>query len=101
MGEIDIDALEMADRTSTPSEQRMRLRYGVNQADQCWDFAVGPQRQRIQARLREIDTWLIRLFLFDKGAPDHVKDWPLFASYVQAVLDVGARPMLTFAKFPP
>jgi hypothetical protein len=91
--------IEMTD--CDPSEQRMKLRYGVNQADQCWDFAIGPQRERIWARLREIDTNIIRLFVFDKGAPDHTKDWPTFASYIQAVLNVGARPMLTFAKFPP
>jgi hypothetical protein len=77
----------------------MRMLYGVNQADECWDFAVGPERERIWARLREIDTRLIRLFLFDKGAPDPVMEWSLFASYVQAVLNVGARPMITFAKF--
>jgi hypothetical protein len=82
-------------------EQKMKLQYGVNQADQCWDFAVGPQRERIWARLREIDTRMVRLFLFDKGAPDHIKEWPVFAAYVQAVLNVGAKPMLTFAKFRP
>ena len=82
-------------------EQRMKLRYGVNQADQCWDFAIGPQRERIWARLREIDTKIIRLFVFDKGAPDHTKDWATFASHIQAVLNVGAKPMLTFAKFTP
>jgi hypothetical protein len=30
---------------------------------------------------------MIRLFLFDKGAPDPMTDWPMFASYIQAVLD--------------
>jgi len=44
---------------------------------------------------------MIRLFLFDKGAPDHVSEWDIFASYVQAVLNVGAKPMMTFAKFRP
>src|SRR5205823_2989062 len=43
-------------------------------------------------------TRMIRLFLFDKSAPDPVREWPMFASYVQAVLDVGAVPMITFAK---
>jgi len=86
-------------RGSNLTETRMRLLYGVNQADQCWDFALGPNRERIAARLREIDTRMIRLFLFDKGAPDPVTEWPVFASYVQAVLDVGATPMITFAKF--
>jgi len=76
----------------------MQLLYGVNQADQCWDFALGRERERIWERLREIDTRMIRLFLFDKGAPDPVTDWPTFARYVQAVLNVGATPMITFAK---
>src|SRR5262249_28645017 len=82
-------------------EQRMKLQYGVNQADQCLDFAMGPNRERIWARLREIDTRIVRLFLFDKGAPDHLKQWDLFAAYVQAVLNIGAKPMMTFAKFQP
>jgi hypothetical protein len=76
----------------------MHMMYGVNQADQCRDFAVGPARARIGANLRAIDTRIIRLFLFDKGAPDPVTEWPVFASYVQAVLNVGAKPMITFAK---
>jgi hypothetical protein len=80
------------------NETRMKMRYGVNQADQCWDFAVGPERAFIARQLRKIDTKMIRLFLFDKGAPDPVTDWPMFASYIQAVLDAGAVPMITFAK---
>jgi hypothetical protein len=76
----------------------MQMLYGVNQADQCGDFAVGAARERIWELLREIDTRLVRLFLFDKGAPDPVTQWPVFASYVQAVLNVGAVPMITFAK---
>src|SRR5262249_36286884 len=81
-----------------PGETRMRMLYGVNQADQCRDFALGADRERIWRLLREVDTRLIRLFLFDKGAPDPVTEWPVFASYVQAVLNVGAVPMITFAK---
>jgi hypothetical protein len=81
-----------------PVETRMRTLYGVNQADQCRDFAVGEDRERIRSMLQEIDTRIIRLFLFDKGAPDPVTEWPVFASYVQAVLEVGAVPMITFAK---
>lgn len=88
----------MAARGLNPPEMRMQMLYGVNQADQCADFAIGAASARIQARLREVDTRLIRLFLFDKGAPDPVTEWPMFASYVQAVLNVGAIPMITFAK---
>ncbi|HEV8344788.1 MAG TPA: hypothetical protein VGR30_20705 [Candidatus Binatia bacterium] len=76
----------------------MRLHYGVNQADQCWDFALGEQREIIWQRLRDIDTRLVRIFLFDKGGPDPVCEWGVFASYVQAVLNIGATPMITFAK---
>jgi hypothetical protein len=81
-----------------PGETRMRMLYGVNQADQCWDFALGAARERIWERLRAIDTRMVRLFLFDKGAPGPVAEWPVFASYVQAVLNIGAVPMITFAK---
>jgi hypothetical protein len=87
-----------AENGSRPGETRMRMLYGVNQADQCRDFAVGSARERIWRSLREIDTRLIRLFLFDKSAPDPVTEWPVFAAYVQAVLNVGAIPMITFAK---
>src|SRR5262245_64787050 len=79
----------------------MNLLYGVNQAYQLCDFAMGPPRDRIWTQLRKIDTRLIRLFLFDKGAPNHVNEWEIFASHVQAVLNVGAKPMITFAKFAP
>jgi hypothetical protein len=81
-----------------PTAMRMQMLYGVNQADQCWDFVLGPARELIWEQLRTIDTRVIRLFLFDKGAPDPVTQWPIFASYVQAVLNVGAIPMITFAK---
>jgi hypothetical protein len=76
----------------------MKMLYGVNQADRCWDFARGPEARRIQQRLRDVGTRLVRLFLFDKAAADPVWQWPDFASYVQAVLDVGATPMITFAR---
>ncbi|HET8563520.1 MAG TPA: hypothetical protein VFM35_06580 [Candidatus Binatia bacterium] len=76
----------------------MRLRYGVNETVSWWHFALGPEHERIWARLQEMDTRIIRIFLFDKNAPDPVTHWHLFASYVQAVLNVGAVPMITFAK---
>jgi hypothetical protein len=78
---------------------RMRLHYGFSQAGSWWHFALGPQRERIWARLRALETRIIRIFLFDKSAPDPVTEWPLFAAYVQAVLNVGATPMVTFARF--
>jgi hypothetical protein len=76
-----------------------RLRYGVNETDSWWHFALGPERERIWQRLREMRTEIIRIFLFDKNAPDPLSDWELFRSYVEAVLCVGAVPMVTFAKF--
>jgi hypothetical protein len=79
-------------------ETRMRMIYGVNQADACQAFALGEARQRIGQNLRDIDSRMIRLFLYDKGAPDPVTQWPVFVSYVEATLAVGAKPMITFAK---
>jgi hypothetical protein len=76
----------------------MHMAYGVNQADACEAFALGESFQRIQQNLRDIGSRIIRLFLYDKGAPDPVTQWPIFASYVQAVLNTGATPMITFAK---
>jgi hypothetical protein len=81
------------------TETRLRLRYGLNEADSWWHFARGPQRARIQARLRDLRPDIVRVFLFDKGTPDPVEEWAAFAEYVQAVLNVGAVPMITFAKF--
>jgi hypothetical protein len=81
------------------TETRLRLRYGLNEADSWWHFARGPHRGRIQRRLRELRPDIVRIFLFDKGAPDPVEDWASFAEYVRAVLAVGAVPMITFAKF--
>ena len=86
-------------RESRPGEMRMRLRYGVNEVDSWQHFALGPERHRISARLREMGTQIIRVFLFDKGTPDPVRDWPQFEAYLQAVLDAGAVPLVTFAKF--
>jgi len=79
-------------------EIQMRMCYGVNQADACEAFALGRSAGRIQQNLREIDSRIILQFLYDKGATDPVTQWPIFASYVQAVLNVGAKPMITFAK---
>jgi len=79
----------------------MHLRYGVNMADECQAFVAGARRGEVRERLRQIGTAVIRLFLFDKGGPDPVRDWPGFARHVDAVLAVGAVPMITFAKFRP
>jgi hypothetical protein len=86
--------------TASAAPARMQLRYGFNEADSWWHFAHGPQRERIWARLRALRPRVVRIFLFDKSAPDPVSDWPQFAAYVQAVLNLGAVPMVTFAKSP-
>jgi hypothetical protein len=78
----------------------MRLQYGVNEADSWWHFAVGPGRERIWARLRQLRPRIVRIFLFDKHAPDPVREWQTFEAYVGAVLQLGALPMITFAKSP-
>jgi hypothetical protein len=80
------------------AERRMRLRYGVNEADSWWYFALGPHRERLWGRLNEMNTQIIRIFVFDKCAPDPVTAWDDFRAYVDAVLNVGAVPMVTFAK---
>jgi len=77
----------------------VRLRYGLNETDSWWHFALGPARNRIWQLHREMRIQIIRIFLFDKNAPDPLNEWDLFRSYVNAVLAVGATPMVTFAKF--
>ena len=90
-------ASEFACKPDVPA--RVSLRYGVNESDSWWHFALGPEHERIWRRLRDMRTQIIRIFLFDKGTPDPVTEWKLFKSYVDAVLAVGAIPMVTFAKF--
>jgi hypothetical protein len=75
------------------------MRYGLNEADSWWYFARGPHRARVQARLRDLRPDIVRIFLYDKGTPDPAEEWGAFVEYVQAVLNVGALPMITFAKF--
>src|SRR6266849_6767958 len=84
---------------SRPAARVMKLQYGLNEADSWWYFAHGPARERLWARIRELRPRIIRIFAFDKGTPDPVEHWATFASYIQAVLEVGATPMITFASF--
>jgi hypothetical protein len=81
--------------------QRMKLRYGFNEIDAWAAFAMGEHREIIHRRLRLMGTQVIRVFVFDKPVPDPFKEWHNFAAVLQAVLDVGAKPMVTFAKFQP
>jgi hypothetical protein len=77
----------------------MQLRYGFNEIDGWAAFALGEHRAEIQRRLRLMGTQVIRVFVFDKPVPNPVGEWHHFAAVLQAVLDAGAKPMVTFAKF--
>jgi hypothetical protein len=81
--------------------QRTRLRYGFNEVDGWWDIGLGPHRERIRQHHRLMRTEVVRVFVFDKPVPDPVGEWGLFTAYIQAVLDMGAVPMITFAKYHP
>jgi hypothetical protein len=81
--------------------QTMRLRYGFNEIDGWAAFALGDHRDKIRRRLQLMGTQVVRVFVFDKPVPDPVKEWHWFAAVLQAVLDAGAKPMITFAKFHP
>jgi hypothetical protein len=79
----------------------MQLRYGFNEIDAWWHLALGEHREPIRRHLRRMGTQVVRIFVFDKPVPDPIRDWGNFAAYVQGVLDAGALPMVTFAKFHP
>lgn len=81
----------------TDGRRTLRLRYGLNGTVNWGRFAAGAQKER----LRALGTHAVRLSVFDGNAPDPLADWKPFASCVQAVLDAGAVPMITFAKFGP
>ena len=97
---IEKSAQAPALHESAPA-QRMKLRYGFNEIDGWPAFSMGEHRASIHRRLRLMDTKVIRVFVFDKPVPDPFKEWHWFAAMLQAVLDCGAKPMVTFAKFPP
>lgn len=79
----------------------MQLRYGFNEVYGWEHFSRGEHRELIRRRHRLMGTQVVRLFVFDQPVPDPMKEWDLFAGTVQAALDAGATPMLTFAKFHP
>lgn len=80
--------------------RRMQLRYGFNEIDGWYHMALGEHRERIRRRLRLMGTDVMRIFVFHESVPDPIKYWHLFGACVQGVLDAGAKPMVTFAKFP-
>lgn len=85
----------------TGSMQRMQLRYGFNEIYGWWHLSQGEHREEVRRRLQLMGTQVVRLFVFDQPVPDPVTNWTSFAGCIQAVLDAGARPMVTFAKFQP
>ena len=95
-----VTAQALSTESITPA-QRMKLRYGFNEIDGWAAFSLSDERASIHRRLRLMDTKVIRVFVFDKPVPDPFEDWHWFAAVLQAVLDSGAKPMVTFAKFPP
>jgi hypothetical protein len=88
-------------RSAPPGIQRMQLRYGFNEIDGWAAFSMGEHRHLIRRRLQLMGTQVVRLFVFDKPVPNPSREWHWFAAVVQAVLDAGAKPMITFAKFTP
>jgi hypothetical protein len=97
--EVGMTGIEQASDSANTAETRMRMRYGVAETAHWWTLSRGPRRDRICTQLRELDTRIIGVSLFEKGAPDPLSDWETFASCMQAVLDAGATPMITFASF--
>ena len=87
-------------RNSGSAAGRTRLRYGFNEVDGWWNASAGPGRDQIRRRLKLMGTEVVRIFVFDKPVPNPVSQWYLFAAFLQAVLDAGAVPMITFARFP-
>lgn len=79
----------------------MKLRYGFNEIDGWSAFSMGDHRAQIHRRLRLMGTKVIRIFVFDKPVPNPFREWHWFAAVLQGVLDIGAKPMVTFAKFHP
>lgn len=76
-------------------DRSMRLRYGVNEAHGWRHLAVGPQRERIRMRLAAIGTELVGISVFDRYTPDPSREWPAFKAAIDAVLDLGAVPVIT------
>jgi len=86
-------------RGGSPPVRRMGLRYGFNEINGWWHLSEGPHGAEIRRRLRLMDTRLVRIFVFDPQVPDPFKDWRSFSACIQGVLDAGAIPMITFARF--
>jgi hypothetical protein len=81
--------------------QRMRLRYGFNEIYGWWNMSRGEHNAEVRRHLRLMDTRIVRIFAFDQPVPDPFYNWHGFSIYIQGVLDAGAVPMITFARFEP
>ena len=94
----------MAEQATIPDcpagTQRMKLRYGFNEVYGWWNSSRGKHSEAVRRRLRLMDTKVMRIFAFDQPVPNPVREWGQFAAYIQGVLDAGAAPMITLAKFP-
>lgn len=88
-------------REATVPPRRMQLRYGFNEINGWWHFSRGAGNAEVRRRLRLMDTRIVRIFAFDQPVPDPFRNWYGFSIYVQGVLDAGAVPMITFARFGP
>jgi hypothetical protein len=79
-----------------------RLRYGLNgTVDLGSRLVTAPQRDCVCRRVRELGTQVVRMPVMGGGSLDPLEAWTPFASCVQAVLEAGAVPMITFSKFGP
>ncbi len=91
---------QLAEDARAPA-RRMRLRYGFNEIYGWWNMSRGEHNTEVRRHLRLMDTRIIRIFAFDQPVPDPFRNWHGFSIYVQGVLDAGAVPMITFARFEP
>ncbi|MBN9265733.1 MAG: hypothetical protein J0I75_14445 [Hyphomicrobium sp.] len=97
---LSVVSSDRVNEGSAPA-RRMGLRYGFNEINGWWHLSEGPHGAEIRRRLQLMDTRLVRIFVFDPQVPDPFADWRSFSVYVQGVLDAGALPMITFARFGP
>jgi hypothetical protein len=91
-------AIPTNDRVTACEVYESRLRYGCCEVLNWEAFSDGPFRDTLWAQHRLIASEVIRVHVFDRGTPDPLKEWPKFARYIQAVLNSGAVPMITFAR---
>ena len=78
---------------------RSNLKYGFNETDNWWYFSQGKESENIREKLSTINLSYIRVFVFDKGTPDPVSNWINFKTYIDSVLILKAKPMITFALY--